>query len=123
MDSSGLRDRRILVVEDEYLIAITLSDQLEGVGSIVTGPVLSVKQAMKTIESDPEIDAAILDINLGGVMAYPIADALLARNIPFVFTSGYEDDVLRTRYPQVKNCPKPYLFHEMERALAGALSG
>ena len=71
MDSSALRDRRILVVEDEYLIAITLSDQLEGVGSIVTGPVLSVKQAMKTIESDPEIDAAILDINLGGVMALP----------------------------------------------------
>ena len=121
MASSALRDRRILVVEDEYLIAITLSDQLEGVGSIVVGPVPSVERAIKAIESEPDIDAAILDINLGGVMAYPIADALLARNIPFVFTSGYEDDVLRTRYPQVRNCLKPYLFPEIEKALANAL--
>jgi CheY-like chemotaxis protein len=98
-----------------------LSDQLEGVGSIVVGPVPSVERAIKAIESRPDIDAAILDINLGGVMAYPIADALLARNIPFVFTSGYEDDVLRTRYPQVRNCLKPYLFPEMEKALANAL--
>jgi CheY-like chemotaxis protein len=121
MASSALRDRRILVVEDEYLIAVTLSDHLEGVGSIVVGPVPSVERAIKAIESDPQIDAAILDINLGGAMAYPIADALVARNIPFVFTSGYEDDVLRTRYPQVTNCHKPYLFPEMERALARAL--
>jgi CheY-like chemotaxis protein len=98
-----------------------LSDQLEGVGSIVVGPVPSVERAIKAIESRPDIDAAILDINLGGVMAYPIADALLARNIPFVFTSGYEDDVLRTRYPQVRNCLKPYLFPEMEKAPANAL--
>jgi CheY-like chemotaxis protein len=123
MASSALRDRRILVVEDEYLIAITLSNQLEGVGSIVVGPVPSVERAMKAIESEPELDAAILDINLGGVMAYPIADALLARKIPFVFTSGYEDDILRTRYPQVRNCLKPYLFPEMEKALANALLG
>ncbi|HTZ68430.1 MAG TPA: response regulator [Roseiarcus sp.] len=121
MGSSALRDRRILVVEDEYLIAVTLSDQLEGVGSIVIGPVPSVERAMKAIESDPDIDAAILDINLGGVMAYPIADALLARNIPFVFTSGYDDDILRSRYPQVRSCLKPYLFPEMEKALAKAL--
>jgi CheY-like chemotaxis protein len=121
MASSALRDRRILVVEDEYLIAITLSDQLEGVGSIVVGPVPSVERAIKAIESDSKIDAAILDINLGGVRAYPIADKLLARNIPFVFTSGYEDDVLRTRYPQVRNCLKPYLFPEIEKALANAL--
>jgi CheY-like chemotaxis protein len=121
MGNSALRDRRILVVEDEYLIAITLSDQLEGVGSIVVGPVPSVERAIKAIESDSKIDAAILDINLGGVRAYPIADTLLARNIPFVFTSGYEDDVLRTRYPQVRNCLKPYLFPEIEKALANAL--
>jgi CheY-like chemotaxis protein len=121
MGSSALRDRRILVVEDEYLIAVSLSDQLQGVGSIVIGPVPSVEKAMKAIESDSKIEAAILDVNLGGAMAYPVADALLARNIPFVFTSGYEDSDLRNRYPKVKNCLKPYLFHEMERALANAL--
>jgi CheY-like chemotaxis protein len=123
MASSPLRDRRILVVEDEYLIAMTLSEHLEEVGSIVVGPVSSVEKAIKAIESNQQIDAAVLDINLGGAMAYPVADALLARNIPFIFTSGYEGDALRERYPQIKNCLKPYLFPEMERALASALPG
>jgi CheY-like chemotaxis protein len=119
---SLLRNRRILVVEDEYLVAMMLSDSLQSVGSIVVGPVRSIEKAIETIESDPNIDAAILDINLGGVMAYPVADVLLARHIPFVFTSGYEDDVLRSRYPNTNSCQKPYLFPRMEEALARALS-
>jgi CheY-like chemotaxis protein len=123
MANSALRDRRILVVEDEYLIALTLSDHLEEAGSIVVGPVPSVEKAMEAIQSDPKIDAAILDVNLGGVMAYQVADALLARKIPFVFTSGYEDSELRNRYPQVKSCLKPYVFPQMEGFLASALSG
>jgi CheY-like chemotaxis protein len=122
MAAQTLRDCRILVVEDEYLIAMTLQDALESLGSVVVGPVPSVKKAMETIASDPDIDAAIVDINLGGAMAYPVADALLARKIPFVFTSGYETDVLRTRYPQIRNCNKPYLFPDMEKALTKAMS-
>ena len=122
MTSSALRDRRILVVEDEYLIATSLVDALENAGSIVVGPVPSVDKAIKTIELDPHIDAAVVDVNLGGVLAYPIADMLNARKIPFVFTSGYEDNVLRNRYAQVKNCPKPYLFRAMEEALVEAMS-
>ena len=74
------------------------------------GPVPSVEKAIKQIESEPHIDAAVLDVNLGGVLAYPVADMLLARKIPFVFTSGYEDNVLRTRYSHVKNCPNPISF-------------
>jgi CheY-like chemotaxis protein len=122
MASSPLRDRRILVVEDEYLIAMSLQDALENAGSVVVGPVPSVEKAIKTIELDPHIDAAIVDVNLGGVLAYPVADMLIARKIPFVFTSGYEDNVLRNRYAQVKNCPKPYLFRAMEEALVEAMS-
>ena len=121
MDNSALRDRRILVVEDEYLIAMSLADALENVGSVIVGPVSSVDKAIKTIEAEPHIDAAVVDVNLGGVLAYPVADMLIARKIPFVFTSGYEDNVLRERYSQVKNCPKPYLFPAMEKALAEAM--
>ncbi len=91
MANSALRDRRILVVEDEYLIAMNLQDGLENVGSVVLGPVPSVEKAIKKIESEPHIDAAVLDVNLGGALAYPVADLLAARKIPFVFTSGYED--------------------------------
>ena len=122
MASSPLRDRRILIVEDEYLIAVSLQDALENAGSVVVGPVPSVDKAIQKIELEPDIDAAVLDVNLGGMLAYPVADMLIARKIPFVFTSGYEDNVLRERYSQVKNCPKPYLFQAMEEALVEAMS-
>jgi CheY-like chemotaxis protein len=121
MSSTALRDRRILIVEDEYLIATTLSDALEAAGSVIVGPVPSVDKAIKKIESEPQIDAAVVDVNLGGEFAYPVADTLLARHIPFVFTSGYENHILRTRYPNVKNCLKPYLIVKVEEALANAL--
>jgi CheY-like chemotaxis protein len=122
MASSPLRDRSILVVEDEYLIAMNLQDGLESAGSVVLGPVPSVEKAIKKIESEARIDAAVLDVNLGGAFAYPVADMLVARKIPFVFTSGYEDNVLRSRYSGVKNCTKPYLFQAIEAALVEAMS-
>ena len=98
---------RILVVEDEYLIAMSLQDALENAGSVVVGPVPSVDKAIKTIELDPHIDAAVVDVNLGGVLAYPVADMLIARKIPFVFTSGYEDNVLRNDIPRLRIAPNP----------------
>ena len=122
MDRPGLRDRRILVVEDEYLVAMSLAEALQDAGSIVLGPVPSVDKAIKTIELEPHIDGAVVDVNLGGMLAYPVADLLIARKIPFVFTSGYEDNLLRDRYSQVKNCAKPYLFTAMEDALVEAMS-
>jgi CheY-like chemotaxis protein len=122
MARPSLRDRRILIVEDEYLVAMSLAEALQDAGSIVLGPVPSVDKAIKKIESEPRIDGAVVDVNLGGVLAYPVADLLIARKIPFVFTSGYEDNVLRDRYSQVKNCAKPYLFAAMEEALVEAMS-
>jgi CheY-like chemotaxis protein len=120
--SSALRDRRILVVEDEFLIAMNLVDSLESVGAFVLGPAGSVAKAISKIESEPHIDAAVVDVNLGGVLAFPVADMLVARKIPFIFTSGYEDNVFKIRYSQVKNCLKPYHFRAMEEALAEAMS-
>jgi CheY-like chemotaxis protein len=122
MAHSPLRERRILVVEDEDLIAMSLQDALEDAGSIVLGPASSVDKAIKTIDSEAHIDAAVLDVNLGGALSYAVADRLIARKIPFVFTSGYADNVLRNRYAQVKNCPKPYLFRTIEEALVEAMS-
>ena len=120
--TSPLHNRRILVVKDEYAIAASLVAALEIVGSAAVGPAPSVKKALEAIETEPRIDAAIVDVNLGGVMAHAVADRLLARNIPFVFTSGYEVDALRNRYPQIKNCQKPYAVQEIEEALASAMS-
>jgi len=122
MARPSLRDRRILIVEDEYLVAMSLAEALQDAGSIVLGPVPSVDKAITKIESEPHIDGAVVDVNLGGVLAYPVADLLIARKIPFVFTSGYEDNLLRDRYSQVRNCAKPYLFAAMEEALVEAMS-
>lgn len=121
MPLSELRDRRILVVEDEYLVAISLCEALEDAGSQVIGPVASVDTAITTIEGQPQIDAAIVDLNLRGVQAYEVADLLLARSIPFVFTSGCEPDALSARYPGVRNCQKPYAMATIGAALTGAL--
>jgi CheY-like chemotaxis protein len=122
MATSSLHNRRVLVVEDEFLLAMTLKDWLESAGYVVVGPAPSVDKALKAIESETVINGAVVDVNLGGVLAYAVADRLLARNIPFIFTSGYENDLLRTRYPQIRNCHKPYLLSDVQQALTGVMS-
>jgi two-component sensor histidine kinase/CheY-like chemotaxis protein len=81
---------KVLVVEDELLIALELCQGLEREGWKVVGPATSVEEAMAIIDRHADIDVAILDINLGGQLAYPIADRLRASGVPYVFCSGYE---------------------------------
>ena len=119
---SALFNRRILIVEDDRQVAMSLRNVLKIIGAEVVGPVHSLGKAVGAIESEPDIDAAVVDVNLGGAMAYPVANALLVRDIPFVFTSGYEDDVLHGRYPGIRNCLKPYVFAKMEEALGSAIT-
>ena len=83
-----LSGMRILVVEDEPLLAMACADLLADSGCTVAGPVSSVKQGMQLIEQEA-IDGAILDINLRGEMVFPLADALAERAIPFVYVTGY----------------------------------
>jgi CheY-like chemotaxis protein len=83
-----LSGMRILVVEDEPLLAMASADLLVDSGCTVAGPVSSVKQGMQLIEQEA-IDGAILDINLRGEMVFPLADALAERSIPFVYVTGY----------------------------------
>ncbi|CAO4150438.1 DNA-binding response OmpR family regulator [Methylorubrum thiocyanatum] len=80
--------RRVLVVEDEYLIAMQVKEWLEAAGADVVGPVPSVEQALDLIEDD-DVDAAILDINLGGkTTVYPVADRLAALGVPYLFATA-----------------------------------
>jgi CheY-like chemotaxis protein len=122
MAAHDLNDRRILVVEDEYLIAMSVRDYLAQAGAIVIGPVGHVTAALRAIESNLDLDAAVLDLNLGGALAYDIADKLLSHRIPFVFTSGYEDHAIRERFPRVKNLRKPYVLPELQKILAVIIS-
>ena len=104
----ALRGRKILVVEDEYLIAADLAATLEDVGVAVVGPAGSVAQALELVEdAGGELDAAVLDVNLGGERVYPVADALAARGVPFVFATGYDHILVPTNHAGVARCEKP----------------
>lgn len=115
---------RILIVEDEYMLACDLRQELEDAGAVVIGPEPSVERALSRITVEARIDAAVLDINLGDEPAFPIADALNRQQIPFIFASGYGEDAIATRYPDAINCSKPLnmrdLLHSLEEALRPA---
>ena len=84
-----MQDRRILVVEDDYMIAQEVQQELEQAGAVVLGPVSSVGKALAILKSDRPIDAAVLDVNLGGELSFPVAEALEASAVPFLFATGY----------------------------------
>src|SRR5438270_8852311 len=90
-DAVELKGRRVLVVEDEYLIAADIAASLEALGAEVAGPAASVAEALTFLERDGDrLDGAVLDVNLGKERVYPLADVLRSRGIPFVFTTGYD---------------------------------
>ena len=116
---SSLRGRRVLVVEDEYMLAEDLREELERQGAEVMGPVASVADALEILRSGPAPDMAILDINLGGEMAYPVADALRARDIPFVFATGYDAQAIPKARSDVPRAEKPVAVGQATATLIG----
>jgi DNA-binding response OmpR family regulator len=110
---------RLLVVEDEALIAMMLEDILEDLGHEVIAVAASVSMALRAIESRrADFDAAILDANLNGASASPIASALRAAEIPFLLASGYEGAELRRLGFGETALRKPYRREDVRRALA-----
>jgi CheY-like chemotaxis protein len=116
--TSRLAAKRVLVVEDEYLTAMDMSAYLESEGAHVVGPASSVNAALEALQR-AELDGAILDVNLRGEMAYPVADALAARGIPFVFTTGYDARMVPARFADVRRCEKPATPAAIGQALFG----
>jgi CheY-like chemotaxis protein len=84
MNTRPLEGCRILVVEDESIIACNLSLLLQDAGAVVLDPAPSVRRAIEVLQEDREVHGAVLDVNLGGEMVFPVADALALRGIPFV---------------------------------------
>ena len=105
--NSPFSGRRVLVVEDEMIVAWLLEDMLADLGCAVVGPASSVEQALAMIDAEA-IDVAVLDVNLNGQMSYPIADALATRGVPFVFSTGYDKDTLLDGYRIFPVLQKPF---------------
>lgn len=115
--------RRILVVEDEMIVAMFVQDALAEIGCDVVGAASRVEQAMDLIDRE-DIDAAVLDLNLGrGQTSYPIAEALAARGIPFVFSTGYGEKGLREDFRDRPLLTKPFKEDELTRAVTALLDG
>ncbi|CAL8480620.1 response regulator [Caballeronia sp. S22] len=115
-----LDGRRILVVEDDYLVALALSTVLEEAGAHVVGPVASAEEAVALLEEGRErVDAAVLDVDLNGETSYPVADALASRDIRFVFATGYGIDAVAEGYRHYPRCQKPFDHRAIFKALKG----
>ena len=120
-EDAALRGRHVLVVEDEYMIAEELGACLREAGASVVGPVGTLEAAMSLAASHP-VDVAVLDMNLAGVSVIPLAAALEARGVPFVFSTGYDASAIPIGFRDVPRCEKPISFRALKRALARLLT-
>jgi DNA-binding response OmpR family regulator len=105
--STAATERRILVVEDEALVAMLVEDALLDAGFTVVGPARTVAQALEMLKADPP-DAAVLDLNLAGENSLSVAEALSARGIPFLVATGYGVAGLPQHLRHIPVLPKPY---------------
>ncbi len=103
------------------IVAWLLEDLLAELGCAIVGPAASVNQALAMIEAEA-IDVAVLDVNLNGEMSYPVADALAARGVPFVFVTGYDKDRMLDGYRTFPVLQKPFYRLELSDTLAKLLA-
>jgi CheY-like chemotaxis protein len=116
---SAFQALRVLVVEDEPVVAMCLEDILDALGCVPVGPAGRLSEGLALAESEP-LDAAILDINLAGERSTPIAEMLRARGVPFAFASGYGSapEGFAGKVPLIE---KPYGERDVEVALRALL--
>lgn len=119
--TSPLSGRRVLVVEDEMMIAMLIEDILADQGCRLVGPAIRVVDALRLLDAE-SVEVALLDVNLNGEDTYPIAEELRRRNIPFVFATGYGAAGVKAGYGQFVTLQKPFEADDLTEALAGALA-
>jgi len=114
--------RRLLLVEDDALIAMNVEDMLDMLGYVVVAAAEGVEEALAAVECGG-IDAALLDVNLQGRNSFPVADALAARAVPFVFATGYGALGLREDLRDRPVLVKPFKLPDLGRVLSMAIAG
>ena len=118
-----LSGRRVLVIEDEYFLADDIARALRDLGARIVGPVGELEEAASLVDADIAIDAAVVDINLRSDMIFPLARTLRARNVPFVFTTGYDRKSIDAEFEDIRLWEKPLDIPAMARELAGMVKG
>ena len=115
--SGELQGRRVLVVEDESLVAMLLDTILEDMGCTPVGPASNIDEGEALARDEAALDAALLDVNVAGRQVFPVAAALKARGVPFVFSTGYGEGGLPDEWRGNPTIQKPFT----EAAVRGAL--
>ncbi len=114
---AALAGKRILVVEDEALLAFELVAELEKAGALLFESCPDIPHALQIIQSGSLFDAAVLNVWLRGQLAFPVAKALRGRGIPFIFVTGSAFDATQ-QYPDVTSHPKPADMEAVVQSLA-----
>ena len=115
-----LQDIKVMIVEDELLVAMLLEEALVEHGCEIVGPFSTVETALQAAR-DVVAHVAVLDVNLRGKRVYPVAELLEARGIPFLLMSGYGRDGVPAEHANWVACSKPFLPGDLVRTLAGLL--
>jgi len=118
--SLQLKGLRVLVVEDEALVAVQLEDMLADLGCAIIGPASRVCQALDLLGGQ-RVDAAVLDLNVAGELVYPVADALASRALPYIFATGYGAAGLIGPYRSRPVLQKPFLQSQLRKAMLDSL--
>jgi CheY-like chemotaxis protein len=114
---ADLKGRRILVVEDSPVVGPFTADLLSDIGCEVVGPAPNMATARELVEAG-EFDAALMDIHIRGERVFPLCEMLEARDLPFVFTSGYADRQMPEKWEDRPRVQKPYTVDQIEKALS-----
>ncbi len=122
MAQADLSGARVLIVEDEYYLADDLSRALREAGAQVVGPVGSLTEAQAAVD-ERSFDCAVLDMNLRGEAAFPIADRLGEAGIPFVIATGYNSIALPERFRGLPRVEKPFDMRQLLEAIPALMNG
>ena len=119
-DVLRLKGLRVLVVEDEALVALQLEDMLSELGCTVVGPASRVGQGLDLLR-DQTVDAAVLDLNVAGELVYPVAKSLADQGRPFIFVTGYGASGVAADYRDSQILQKPILLGQLRKAMLAAI--
>jgi CheY-like chemotaxis protein len=119
--SQPFSGRRVLIVEDESLVAMLLETILEDMGCTPVGPASTVDEALKMAADGAPVDAALLDVNVAGRQVFPVAQVLKDRGVPFVFSTGYGEGGLPDEWRGQPTLQKPFTEAAVREALTRAM--
>ncbi|CAN7152598.1 response regulator [Brevundimonas sp. LjRoot202] len=118
--SQTFAGRRVLIVEDESLVAMLLETILEDMGCLAVGPAATVDEGLR-MAADETVDAALLDVNVAGRQVFPVAQALKDRGVPFIFSTGYGEGGLPDEWRGQPTLQKPFTEAAVRDALMTAM--